>query len=224
MPHVIRNIERPEKSIIEEIAKLAPATLHEAQGRRGALASRIKPIYSGMKVCGPAVTARCHPGDNIMLQLAISIARPGDVLVVATDDSSEQGEFGEVLTTWCQSRGLAGLVTDGGVRDGLAIREKGFPVFCPGLCMKGTVKETLGTVNHPIVIGGMSIDPGDIICGDDDGVVVVRPEEAKAVIGQSRRREEKEARLMRALQEGADLLQLVGMDKVIAAKGCTFDD
>lgn len=224
MPHVIRNIKRPEKSVIEGIAKFTPATLHEAQGRRGALASRIKPIYSGMKVCGPAVTAQCHPGDNIMQQLAISVAQPGDVLVIATGDTSEQGQFGEVLTTWCQARGIAGLVTDGGVRDGLAIRDKGFPVFCPGLCMKGTVKETLGTVNHPVVIGGMTIRPGDIICGDDDGVVLVRPEEAEAVISQSQERDEKEAQLMKALADGGDLLQLVGLDKIVAAKGCTFDD
>jgi 4-hydroxy-4-methyl-2-oxoglutarate aldolase len=223
MSHVIRTIVRPTASAVEAIARFTPATLHEAQGRRGALASRIKPIYSGMTVCGPAVTARCHPGDNIMLQLAISIARPGDVLVVTTAESDEQGCFGEVLATWCLARGIAGLVTDSGVRDGLAINKKGFPVFSPGLCVKGTVKETLGTVNHPIVIGGEIVNPGDIICGDDDGVVVVRPDEAAEIAALAETREKNEAQLMKSLEEGADLLKVVGMDKIAAAKGCTFD-
>jgi 4-hydroxy-4-methyl-2-oxoglutarate aldolase len=176
-----------------------------------------------MNVCGPAVTARCHPGDNIMLQLAISVAGPGDVLVVATGESSEQGSFGEVLTTWCMARGIAGLVTDGGVRDGLAIRNKGFPVFCPGLCVKGTVKETLGSVNHPIVIGGIAVEPGDIVCADDDGVVIVRRDEALQIAADAEAREQNEARLMKSLEEGADLLKIVGMDAIAAAKGCTYD-
>lgn len=224
MAHVVRTIRRPAATTVEAVARFTPATLHEAQGRRGALASRIKPIYSGMTVCGPVVTARCHPGDNIMLQLAISIAQPGDVLVVSTAESDEQGCFGEVLANWCLARGIAGLVTDSGVRDGPAIRKKGFPVFCPGLCVKGTVKETLGSVNHPIVIGGEIVNPGDIICGDDDGVVVVRADEAPDVAALSQAREEKEAQLMKALEQGTDLLRAVGMDKIAAAKGCTFDD
>ena len=224
MPHVTRTITRPAASVVSRVAAFTPATLHEAQGRRGALDSRIKPIYSGMKFCGPAVTAQCHPGDNIMLIAAISVAQPGDVLVVSAGDSSEQGGFGEVLTTWCMARGIAALVTNGCVRDGLAIRDKGFPVFCPGLCMKGTVKETLGTVNQPIVLGGITVRPGDIICGDDDGVVLVRPEEAEQIAEQSEAREAKEAKFMKALSEGVDGLQLIGFDKMLAAKGCTFDD
>ena len=224
MPHVIRNIARPSKDLIAKVGAFTPATLHEAQGRRGALESRIKPIYSGMKFFGPALTVRCHPGDNMMLQLAISLAQPGDVLVVASGSDGEQGGFGEVLTTWCEARGVAALVTDGGVRDGLAIREHGFPVFCPGLCIKGTVKETLGTVNHPIVLGGVTIRPGDILCGDDDGVVLVLPEEAEQVAAQSQAREDKEAAFMKKLATGANALELFGVDKVIAAKGCTYDD
>jgi len=223
MPHVIRNFKRPERSAVDQIGKFSPSTLHEAQGRRGAFASRIKPLYSGMKVCGPAFTVACHPGDNLMLQLAIGIAQPGDVLVVATADSPEQGAFGEVLATWCQARGIAGLVTDGGVRDGLAIRAMDFPVFCPGLCMKGTVKETLGTINHPIVIGGVRVRPGDIICGDDDGVVLVLPEEADAVAVQSQAREEKEAMFMEAMRKGEDALTLLGTARIIAAKKCEFE-
>lgn len=224
MSHVIRTIKRPNGSLVSKIANYPPATLHEAQGRRGALDWRIKPIYSGMKCCGPAVTVQCHPGDNIMLFAAISVAEPGDVLVASFGENSEQGGFGEVLTTWCQARGIVALVTSGGVRDGLAIRDKGFPVFCPGLSVKGTVKETLGNVNHPIVLGGVWIHPGDIVSGDDDGVVVVRPEEAEVVAEKSQVREDKEAELMRALAEGANGLDLLGMGEVLDAKGCTFSD
>lgn len=223
MPHVIQNIERPSRETIDRIAQFPPSTLHEAQGRRGAFASRIKPIYSGMKVCGTAVTVSCHPGDNLMLQLAISVAQPGDVLVVTAAGNSEQGAFGEVLATWCQKRGIVGLVTDSGVRDGLALRQMGFPVFCPGLCMKGTVKETLGLINQPIVLGDVAVRPGDIIAGDDDGVVLVLPEEGDEVAAQSQAREDKEARFMEAIRDGADAMSLMGTDKIVAAKGCTFD-
>ena len=204
MVHVIRSFNRPPETVVKEIAKFSPATLHEAQGRRGALDSRIKPIGSGMRACGPAVTAQCPPGDNLMLQAAISVARPGDVLVVSAGNHTEQGGFGEVLTTACLARGIAGLVTDAGVRDGLAIKKLGFPVFCLGSCMKGTVKETLGTVNQPVVI--------------------VRQEEAAEVAARAREREEKEARFMQALRNGANVLEVLGMDKVLGAKGCTYAD
>jgi 4-hydroxy-4-methyl-2-oxoglutarate aldolase len=224
MVHIIRSFNRPPETVVKEIAKFSPATLHEAQGRRGALDSRIKPIGSGMRACGPAVTAQCPPGDNLMLQAAISVARPGDVLVVSAGNHTEQGGFGEVLTTACLARGIAGLVTDAGVRDGLAIKKLGFPVFCLGSCMKGTVKETLGTVNQPVVIGGVWVRPGDLVSADDDGVVIVRQEEAAEVAARAREREEKEARFMQALRNGANVLEVLGMDKVLAAKGCTYAD
>lgn len=223
MVHVIKNIKRPDAADIEAISQFTPATLHEAQGRKGALSSKIKPIYNGMTVCGPAITIKSHPGDNMMLQLAISIAKPGDVLVFATDGSSEQGCFGEVLGTWCQARGIAGLVTDSGVRDGPALNNNGFSVFSPGLCIKGTVKETLGYVNRPVSFGGEIINPGDIIVGDDDGLVVVRPEDAKWVAKESRERDDAEAKLMKDLKEGVNLLEAVGMDKRAFGKGCEFE-
>jgi 4-hydroxy-4-methyl-2-oxoglutarate aldolase len=221
MTHVIRNFTRPDRSLVEQIAKFAPSTLHEAQGRRGALDSHIKPIYPGMAACGTAITAQCHPGDNLMLQVAISLAKPGDILVVAAANA-EQGAFGEVLATACKAKGIVGLVTDGGVRDGQAMLRMGFPVFSPGLCMKGTVKETLGTVNQPVVIGGILVRPGDILAADDDGVVLVLPEEAAEVARKSDEREAKEARFMEALRKGSDVLETLGMDKVLVAKKCTF--
>lgn len=223
MPHVLRTITRPSQAVLQAVAQFPPATLHEAQGRRGALDWRIKPLYPGMRVCGPALTVRCTPGDNLMLQAAISIAQPDDVLVVDAGSNPEQGGLGEVLTTACLARGIAGMVINAAVRDGPAIRDKGFPVFALGLSMKGTVKETLGEVNHPVVVGGIHIRPGDIVCGDDDGVVLVRPEEAEEVAAKSREREDKETRFMKELEAGGDVLEVLGMSKVLAAKGCTWE-
>ena len=222
MVHVIRSIERPSLDEVKEISAFTPATLHEAQGRTGALTSRIKPIYPGMRACGPAITAKCHPGDNLMLITAISLAQPGDMLVVSAGDHPEQGGFGEVLATACKAKGIVGLVTDAGVRDGPAIRQLGFNAFCYGLCMKGTVKETLGTVNQPIVIGGVAINPGDIVSADDDGVVIVPKETIAAVVKSSAARDEKEAEVMKALREKGDILELSGMKKVLTAKNCTW--
>jgi 4-hydroxy-4-methyl-2-oxoglutarate aldolase len=220
--HIVRFFERPDSDLVAGIGKFPPATLHEAQGRLGALDSRIKPIYPGMRACGPALTASCHAADNIMLIAAISLARRGDVLVVSAGDRPEQGGFGEVLATACLAKGIVGLVTDAGVRDGAAIRERGFSAFCYGLCVKGTVKETLGTVNQPIVLGGVLIRPGDIVSADDDGVVVVPRERIEEVTRLSAQREEKEARIMKALADGGDVLELTGIGKVLEAKGCTY--
>lgn len=222
MVHVIRTFDRPAADLVERIKQYPPSTLHEAQGRTGALTSRIKPIYPGMRACGPAFTVSCHPGDNMMLITAISLAKPGDVLIVSAGDHPEQGGFGEVLATACVAKGLAGLVTDAGVRDGPAIRNTGFPVFSLGLCMKGTVKETLGTINQPIVIGGIAVRPGDIVSADDDGVVIVPKENIADVCAKSAAREDKEASVMKALKAGGDILELSGIGKVLESKGCTF--
>jgi 4-hydroxy-4-methyl-2-oxoglutarate aldolase len=222
MGRLIKNIRRPDRSVIDQVAKFSPSTLHEAQGRKGAFDSRIKPVQPGMAVCGPAVTALCHPGDNLMIHAAISIAEPGDVLVIASAGFAEQGGFGDVLATACQAKGIAGFVTDGSVRDSVALRRNGFPVFSAGLCIKGTVKETIGTVNHPVVIGGTIVRPGDIVAADDDGVVVVLPEEALDVARKSAEREEKEARYMAALRSGGDVLEVLGTGRILRAKGGDF--
>ncbi len=222
MTDIIREFTRPSPELVMGISQYPPATLHEAQGRAGAVDSRIKPIYQGMRVCGPAVTASCHPGDNLMLITAISVAKPGDVLVVSAGNNPQQGGFGEVLATACKARGIVGLVTDAGARDGPAIRALGFNVFCYGLSVKGTVKETVGKVNHPILLGGVAIRPGDIISADDDGVVVVPQEDIARVTEQSAAREEKEARFMQSLRDGAEVLSLLGMDKVLEKKNARF--
>jgi 4-hydroxy-4-methyl-2-oxoglutarate aldolase len=202
MPHVIRQFERPASNLLAEIGKFAPATLHEAQGRRGALDSRLKPIFQGMRAAG--------------------LAQPGDFLIIAAGDRPEQGGFGEVLATACRAKGVVGLLTDAGARDGTALKEMNFPVFCYGLCMKGTVKETLGTINQPVVIGGQLINPGDYVSADDDGVVVVRKEEIAEIARASAAREDKEAKIMQALRDGGDVLELTGMAAVLKAKNCTY--
>jgi 4-hydroxy-4-methyl-2-oxoglutarate aldolase len=222
MAHITTTVNRPDADLIKAIQPYAPATLHEAQGRTGALAARIKPIYPGMRACGPAFTVKCHPGDNLMLITAISLAQPGDILVVSASDHAEQGGFGEVLTTACMAKGIAALVTDGSVRDGAAIHKLGFPVFSAGLCVKGTVKETLGFINQPVVLGGQLIHPGDIISGDDDGVVVVPKADIARVVEASAAREAKEAVDMEKLRRGADMLELSGLGTVLKAKNCTW--
>ena len=223
MPDVIRSIERPPKDHLEKIASFPPATLHEAQGRRGALDPRIKPVAPGMQFCGPAITAACHVGDNLMVFEAINLAQPGDVLVVSAGGRLEQGGFGEVLATACLARGIAAFVVDAGVRDGRVLRTMSLPVFCLGLCVVGTVKETLGTINHPVVIGGELIRPGDIVAGDDDGVVVVRKEEAPAVAAASAEREAAEARAMESYRDGGPM-DISARLEVMRARGCTWAD
>lgn len=219
MVDVITKIERPNKEVLIQFEKEAPATVYEAQGKIGAMMSDIKPIYSGMKICGPAITVQCHPGDNIMLHKAVAIAQPGDILVVHVG-YSEAGYWGEVLTTAAQARGIKGLVIDGSVRDGLAIKKRGFSVFSRGLCMKGTVKETVGFINYPVICGNVLINPGDIILGDDDGIVVIPKEKAQETLKKSQDREEKEQIMMEKLVSGKlTTLELLGLDKILEVKG-----
>ena len=221
MAHITTTVNRPDAELIKAIQPYAPATLHEAQGRTGALAARIKPIYPGMRACGPAFTVKCHPGDNLMLITAISLAQPGDILVVSASDHAEQGGFGEVLTTACMAKGIAALVTDGSVRDGAAIHKLGFPVFSAGLCVKGTVKETLGFINQPVVLGGQLIHPGDIISGDDDGVVVVRMDPL-ALAEACARREADEAKLIEMHLSGR--MEIEERYEMMRRKGCVWGD
>jgi 4-hydroxy-4-methyl-2-oxoglutarate aldolase len=224
MVHVKLRLERPSRGEVDAIEKFSPATLHEAQGRRGALSSRIKPVDYRMKLCGPAFTVRCAPRDNIMLQVAISYAEPGDVIVVSAGEYEEAGSFGDVLANACLAKGLGGLVTDTGVRDTLQLRQLGFPVFSLSVCIKGTVKETLGAINQPLVIGGEIVNPGDIICGDADGLVVVRRTEAAEVARLSRAREDAEAGYIAAYKAGKSVIEVSNLGPVLATKGLVVED
>ena len=223
MSHIKKIPVRPSTTEVEALAKFSPATIHEAQGRRGALSSRIKPVDYRMKLCGPAFTVRCAPRDNIMLQLAINYAQPGDIIVVSAGEYEEAGSFGDVLANACLAKGIGGLVTDSGVRDSLQLRELGFPVFSLSVCIKGTVKETLTSTNDSIVVGGELIHPGDVIVGDADGLVVVRREEALEVAALSQAREDAEAGYIAAYKAGKSVVDVSNLEAVLKAKGLTVE-
>ncbi len=223
MIHIKQVPERPSKDDIAALAPFSPATIHEAQGRRGALSSRIKPVDYRMKLCGPAFTVKSAPRDNIMLQLAINYANPGDIIVVSGGEYEEAGSFGDVLANACLAKGIGGLVTDTGVRDTMQLRDLGFPVFSLSVCIKGTVKETLTSVNDPIIVGDELIYPGDIIVGDADGLVVVRRAEAQEVAKLSQAREDAEAGFIAAYKAGKSVIEVSNLEPVLKAKGFKSD-
>lgn len=224
MIHVMTKFSRPAPRIVKELSQFSSATIHEAQGRRGALSSRIKPIDNAMSFCGSAVTVACAPRDNLMLQVAIHYAQAGDVLVVSAGEFDEAGTLGDVLGNACMAKGIAAVVTDSGVRDTNGLRALGLPVFSGSVSIRGTVKETLGPINHPLVIGDQIIHPGDLISGDADGVVVVRQAEAEEVIARSRQRVEEEAELIRLYQEGRTTIELCNLVDVLKNKGLVVEE
>lgn len=224
MVHVRTRIERASPESVEALSRHSVATIHEAQGRLGALNSRIKPVDRAMSVCGPAFTVKCAPRDNIMLQVAIAYAQAGDVIVVSAGAYEEAGSFGDVLANACLAKGIAGVVTDTGVRDSADLIKLGLPVFSLSLCVKGTVKETLGQINADVIVGDELIRPGDVIRGDADGVVVVRREHAAAVAFKSKEREEAEAGYIAAYKAGKSVIEVSNLATVLAAKGLTTDE
>lgn len=219
MIHVKTNIDRPSADAVSRLAKFSSATIHEAQGRKGALSSRIKPIDRSMSFCGPATTVRCAPRDNLMLQVAIHYAQPGDVVLAAAGEYEEAGTFGDVLGNAMKAKGLAGLVTDSGVRDTQDLIELGLPVFSGSVSIKGTVKETIGPINHPVVFGDEIIYPGDVLRGDADGVVVVRKDEIEEVIRLSQERDDAERDLISLYKDGGTTIDLCNLTDVLKAKG-----
>lgn len=199
------------------------AVVFDSQGRTGALQSNIKPLALGMRIAGPAFTCVCEPGDNLTLHAALKMAQPGDVLVCDAQGATEQGMFGDVMASCGKGRGLAGLVTDGGVRDRLTIIEVGLPVFAGNVCMKGTVKEVLGPLQAPITLGGVEVRPGDLVIGDDDGVVVVPADRAAAVLAACHARATQEAATIAALGAGTTPWDLNNLSGFLAAKGVAVD-
>ncbi len=222
-PRVIKQITRPSQHLIKELSYFDTATVHEASGGRGALESGIKPVDPKSRLCGPAITVAGRPGDNLMLHKAIYVAERGDVLVVTVGGFVEAGPWGEIMTVAAQVRGIAGLVLDGSIRDSIAIQGLGFPAFCKGLCIKGTTKDGLGEINHPVDIGGVRVHPGDVVLGDADGVVVVYQKDLAEVLEKCKLRKEKEERIKKDLQMGKSTLELYGFDKILQAKGLKED-
>jgi 4-hydroxy-4-methyl-2-oxoglutarate aldolase len=218
----VKKVSRADAAIVAELAKFGVATVHEAMGRTGLLAPYMRPIYPGARVCGTAVTIFAHPGDNWMLHVAAELFQGGDVAVLGTSSANTDGMFGELLATSFRARGAVGLVIDAGCRDTSELREMKFPVWAKTVHAKGTVKATVGSVNTPIICAGALVHPGDVVIGDDDGVVIVPRQQAAKVASAAAAREAKEAVNRKRLAAGELGLDIYAMREPLAKAGLQY--
>jgi 4-hydroxy-4-methyl-2-oxoglutarate aldolase len=211
MHKIVKNIPRPDPETVRILGEMGVATVHEAQGRTGLMKTYMRPIYPGAKAAGPAVTVLCQSGDNLMIHAAVAVCKPGDVLVVTTSSDSTDGMFGDLLATSLHAHGVLGLIIDAGVRDVSELTAMDFPVWSKAISAQGTVKATPGSVNIPIVCAGAAIQPGDVVVGDMDGVVVVPREQAAEVAKASQARVAKEEKNRHSLRGGELGLDMYGL-------------
>ncbi len=221
---IVRNIERAGAEVIETLGRQGVATIHEAQGRSGLMRPYMRPIYPAARMAASAVTVSCQPGDNLMIHAAIEVCQPGDALVVATTSESTDGMFGELLATSCRAHGIVGLVIDAGVRDVADLTAMNFPVWSKAVSAQGTVKASPGSVNVEIVCAGALVRPGDVIIGDQDGVVVVRREMAAEVARLAAARIEKEEKSRERLKAGELGVDFYGLRVKLKELGVEYTD
>jgi 4-hydroxy-4-methyl-2-oxoglutarate aldolase len=219
---IVTGVTRAGLAVVDQLAELGVATVHEAIGRAGYLGPGLRPIQDGTRIGGSAVTALCWPGDNLMIHAAVEQCQAGDLLVVTTTSPSTDGMFGELLATSLAARGVRGLVIEAGVRDVAELRAMGFPVWSAAVSAQGTVKETAGAVNVPVSVGGQIITPGDAIIADDDGVMCVPRGDIDAALTAARSRAAKEERNRAELAGGQLGLDLYGLRDKLAALGVTY--
>jgi 4-hydroxy-4-methyl-2-oxoglutarate aldolase len=219
MIHVRRETRRPDTAIVEAFRELAVATVYEASGRKGYIGNAVRPIAPGTRICGPAYTVQCAPGDNLMLHKALQRAAAGDVLVAAAGEAYEFGYWGALMASAAVARKLGGLAMDACVRDSAEIRDMGFPLFCRGFCIRGTTKSVLGLINYPLNFAQVTIFPGDLVLGDDDGMVVVRLDDCREVLESARKRVGAEEAKVKQLKAGVSSVELNALDKVFETLG-----
>jgi 4-hydroxy-4-methyl-2-oxoglutarate aldolase len=224
MAVVIQNIKRAPRDAVAELGKFGVATIHEAQDRTGLMASYMRPIWSGAHISGTAVTVSVPPCDNWMIHVAVEQCQPGDIMVIAPTSFSDAGYFGDLLGASLKAHGVTGVVLDAGCRDVAVLKAAGFPVWSKAISAQGTVKETLGDVNIPIVCGGQIVSPGDVIIADDDGVVVVKRDSAGEIARKSATREAREDQIRGRYEAGELGIDMNNMRPRLAEKGLVYKD